>query len=35
MLYKEASAYTKQLETNLKVIVQMYEDWGLNSDKKV
>ncbi|XP_071540390.1 glycolipid transfer protein [Panulirus ornatus] len=35
VLYKEANAYTKQLETNLKVIVQMYDDWGLNNDKKV
>ncbi|XP_045624909.1 glycolipid transfer protein [Procambarus clarkii] len=34
-LYKDLLAYIKQLETNLKVIVQMYDEWGLDSDKKV
>ncbi|KAG7175207.1 Glycolipid transfer protein-like [Homarus americanus] len=35
VLYAGCSAYIKHLETNLKIIVQMYDEWGLNNDKKV
>ncbi|XP_047496829.1 glycolipid transfer protein-like [Penaeus chinensis] len=34
-LFKDCRVYIKQLETNLSVIVQMYDEWGLNNDNKV
>ncbi|XP_042862355.1 glycolipid transfer protein-like [Penaeus japonicus] len=34
-LFKDSRVYTQQLEANLSVIVQMYDEWGLNNDRKV
>ncbi|XP_050714316.1 glycolipid transfer protein-like [Eriocheir sinensis] len=35
VLFKEVTAYTSELDKVLKVIVQMYGDWGLDNDQKV
>lgn len=35
VLFKDVTVYTKELEKVLKVIVQMYGDWGLDNDQKV
>lgn len=34
-LFEDVSLYTKRLEENLAVIVQMYDEWGLDNDQKV
>ncbi|KAK7072887.1 hypothetical protein SK128_020139 [Halocaridina rubra] len=34
-LYRDVRSYVQRLEKNLAVIVQMYDEWGLNSDKRV
>lgn len=34
-LFDEATVYTTQLEKTLQVIVNMYDQWGLNDDRRV
>ncbi|CAL4065513.1 unnamed protein product, partial [Meganyctiphanes norvegica] len=34
-LMKDVRSYTHKLETNLQVIVQFYEEWGLDNENKI